>query len=132
VCSKLQTISTVEHKAQCPPADDRVRDASRLCCPELLRQSFRGSPEMAALGNLCAESAPRPDSPLAHDPEVPSMLSRFPSCVQTFLADEGGPTAVEYAVMLALIITVCLTAITSVGTNASKTFSTVASKLGSS
>ena len=33
-----------------------------------------------------------------------------------FLASEDGPTAVEYAVMLALIIIVCLTAITAVGT----------------
>ncbi len=32
--------------------------------------------------------------------------------VQRFLVSEDGPTAVEYAVMLALIIIVCLTAIT--------------------
>ena len=31
--------------------------------------------------------------------------------VKTFLVEEDGPTAVEYAVMLALIIIVCLTAI---------------------
>jgi pilus assembly protein Flp/PilA len=33
-----------------------------------------------------------------------------------FLADESGPTAVEYAVMLALIIALCLTAIAGLGT----------------
>src|SRR5260370_16890391 len=43
-----------------------------------------------------------------------------------FLQAEDGPTAVEYAVMLALIIVVCITAITTLGTNANKTFSTVA------
>ena len=43
-----------------------------------------------------------------------------------FLKREDGPTAVEYAVMLALIIVVCITAITSLGTNANKTFSNVA------
>jgi pilus assembly protein Flp/PilA len=43
-----------------------------------------------------------------------------------FLADESGPTAVEYAVMLALIIVVCIAAITTLGTNASSTFSNVA------
>ena len=43
-----------------------------------------------------------------------------------FLRDEDGPTAVEYAVMLALIIVVCITAITTLGTNASATFSNVA------
>lgn len=46
-----------------------------------------------------------------------------------FLASEDGPTAVEYAVMLALIIIVCLTAISSLGTQASKTFSDVTAKL---
>jgi len=43
-----------------------------------------------------------------------------------FLKAEDGPTAVEYAVMLALIIVVCLVAITALGTNASKTFANVA------
>ncbi len=40
-----------------------------------------------------------------------------------FLKNEDGPTAVEYAVMLALIIVVCITAITTLGSNASVTFS---------
>jgi pilus assembly protein Flp/PilA len=44
-----------------------------------------------------------------------------------FLKKEDGPTAVEYAVMLALIIVVCIAAITALGTNANNTFSTVAS-----
>ncbi len=43
-----------------------------------------------------------------------------------FLVSEDGPTAVEYAVMLALIVIVCLTAITAIGTNASSTFQGVA------
>ena len=50
--------------------------------------------------------------------------------VQRFLVSEDGPTAVEYAVMLALIIIVCLTAITSIGTNANATFNNVAGQLG--
>ena len=50
--------------------------------------------------------------------------------VQRFLVSEDGPTAVEYAVMLALIIIVCLTAISAVGTKTSTTFSNVASSLG--
>jgi pilus assembly protein Flp/PilA len=49
--------------------------------------------------------------------------------VQRFLESEDGPTAVEYAVMLALIIVVCLTAITAIGTNANATFDSVAQKL---
>jgi pilus assembly protein Flp/PilA len=43
-----------------------------------------------------------------------------------FAQDESGPTAVEYAVMLALIIVVCITAISLLGSNASNTFSNVA------
>ena len=42
-----------------------------------------------------------------------------------FLKREDGPTAVEYAVMLALIIVVCIAAITTLGTNAKGTFTTV-------
>jgi pilus assembly protein Flp/PilA len=51
--------------------------------------------------------------------------------IKRFLNDESGPTAVEYAVMLALIIVVCLAAISFLGTKASGTFSTVAATLPS-
>jgi pilus assembly protein Flp/PilA len=44
----------------------------------------------------------------------------------SFLKKEDGPTAVEYAVMLALIIVVCIAAITTLGSNANNTFSSVA------
>jgi pilus assembly protein Flp/PilA len=50
--------------------------------------------------------------------------------VQRFLVSEDGPTAVEYAVMLALIVIVCLTAISAVGTRTSTTFGNVAKSLG--
>ncbi|MFM8272503.1 MAG: Flp family type IVb pilin, partial [Gemmata sp.] len=40
---------------------------------------------------------------------------------------EDGPTAVEYAVMLALIVVVCIAAITTLGSNANSTFSFVGS-----
>jgi pilus assembly protein Flp/PilA len=50
--------------------------------------------------------------------------------VVNFLASEDGPTAVEYAVMLALIIVVCISAITTLGSNANNTFSYVATKVG--
>jgi pilus assembly protein Flp/PilA len=46
--------------------------------------------------------------------------------IKRFLREEDGPTAVEYAVMLALIIVVCIVAITTLGQNANKTFSNVA------
>jgi pilus assembly protein Flp/PilA len=47
-----------------------------------------------------------------------------------FLKDESGPTAVEYGVMLALILAVCITAITVLGTNTNNTFSYAGSKVG--
>ena len=60
------------------------------------------------------------------------MLSRFTQPVISFLKNEDGPTAVEYAVMLALIIVVCITAITTLGTNANNTFSYVGTKIAGS
>jgi len=45
--------------------------------------------------------------------------------VHRFLVSEDGPTAVEYAVMLALIVIVCLTAISSLGDAAKNTFEEV-------
>ena len=55
------------------------------------------------------------------------MFARFVE----FLKREDGPTAVEYAVMLALIIVVCLVAIGNIGKGASQTFQSVAQSLGS-
>jgi pilus assembly protein Flp/PilA len=46
-----------------------------------------------------------------------------------FLKNEDGPTAVEYAVMLALIIVVCIAAISALGSNASNTFQYVGNKI---
>jgi len=52
--------------------------------------------------------------------------------MRRFLVSEDGPTAVEYAVMLALIVIVCLAAISAVGTRTSATFDTVSKSLGAS
>jgi pilus assembly protein Flp/PilA len=52
-------------------------------------------------------------------------MKNLMNSVVNFLQREDGPTAVEYAVMLALIIVVCITAITALGTNANKTFTSV-------
>ena len=49
--------------------------------------------------------------------------------MQRFLTSEDGPTAVEYAVMLALIIIVCLAAISSIGSKANTTFTNVAASI---
>jgi pilus assembly protein Flp/PilA len=49
-------------------------------------------------------------------------MNKLGQFVVNFLKAEDGPTAVEYAVMLALIIVVCIAAITTLGGNANKTF----------
>jgi pilus assembly protein Flp/PilA len=59
------------------------------------------------------------------------QMSKLGHWVVDFLKREDGPTAVEYAVMLALIIVVCITAITTLGTNANKTFTSVGNSIGS-
>jgi pilus assembly protein Flp/PilA len=48
----------------------------------------------------------------------------------TFLKAEHGPTAVEYAVMLALIIVVCVGAVTTLGTNSKTKYTSVGTTLG--
>jgi pilus assembly protein Flp/PilA len=58
------------------------------------------------------------------------MFSKFSLGVANLLKREDGPTAVEYAVMLALIIVVCIAAIATLGSNANTTFSTVGSAVG--
>jgi pilus assembly protein Flp/PilA len=53
------------------------------------------------------------------------MFARLIHAVVQFVNREDGPTAVEYAVMLALIIVVCVSAITALGSNANTTFTNV-------
>ena len=59
------------------------------------------------------------------------MMSRIANFAKNFLKAEDGPTAVEYAVMLALIIVVCIAAITTLGQNANSTFQAVGNAVGS-
>jgi pilus assembly protein Flp/PilA len=54
------------------------------------------------------------------------MLRAVSRSVVRFVKAEDGPTAVEYAVMLALIVVVCIGAITTLGTRANGTFTNVA------
>ena len=57
-------------------------------------------------------------------------MKNIAKSVKRFLVSEDGPTAVEYAVMLALIVIVCLTAIQAIGTNANAKFGGVGTALG--
>jgi pilus assembly protein Flp/PilA len=57
-------------------------------------------------------------------------MKNLTNAVAKFIKSEDGPTAVEYAVMLALIIVVCITAVTTLGSNANKTFTSVGTAIG--
>ena len=59
-------------------------------------------------------------------------MSKWHDRVARFLSQEEGQTAVEYAVMLALIVVVCLVAITALGTSANATFGNIALNIAAS
>ena len=56
-------------------------------------------------------------------------MKNFADSIVKFLKEEDGPTAVEYAVMLALIVGVCLAAVGTVGDNAAAKFTEIGTKL---
>ena len=56
-------------------------------------------------------------------------MNSFALAVRRFLVSEEGPTAVEYAVMLALIVIVCLASIRLIGTNANTAFNNIANSM---
>jgi pilus assembly protein Flp/PilA len=58
-------------------------------------------------------------------------MVRITKKMRRFLTSEDGPTAVEYAVMLALIIIVCLVSISALGSNTKTTFTNVSNSIGS-
>lgn len=60
------------------------------------------------------------------------MLNRIKQAVKNFLENTDGPTSVEYAVMLALIIVLCISVISALGRSASTTFSATDSAISTS
>jgi pilus assembly protein Flp/PilA len=64
--------------------------------------------------------------------ETGATMNVMMNRVRQFLTSEDGPTAVEYAVMLALIIVACIGIITTLGTSVSSTFSSVNSGISGS
>ena len=59
-------------------------------------------------------------------------MSRFRTSISRFLTSDDGPTAVEYAVMLALILVACIGIVATLGTNVSSTFGNVNTTLSGS
>jgi pilus assembly protein Flp/PilA len=68
-------------------------------------------------------------APISAQVKKAMSMHQFARSALDFLGREDGPTAVEYAVMLALIIVVCMTAISTLGSTASSTFSYVGTKV---
>ncbi len=58
-------------------------------------------------------------------------MTRVCRTISRFLSSEDGPTAVEYAVMLALILVACIAIVTTLGGSISNTFGSVNSSMGS-
>jgi pilus assembly protein Flp/PilA len=61
-----------------------------------------------------------------------NIMRKVLGVLHRFLQCQDGPTAVEYAVMLALIVIVCIAAIGTVGTNATSTFTNMANSMSGS
>ena len=59
-------------------------------------------------------------------------MNVFLSRVRQFVVSEDGPTAVEYAVMLSLILVACITIVTSLGWSVGYTFYAVNSGIAGS
>ena len=82
---------------------------------------------------VSSHSRPRQPSPVCTAAAISQRegitMTQFVTSVKKFLVSEDGPTAVEYAVMLALIVIVCLTAIQAIGTNANAKFNAAANAL---
>jgi pilus assembly protein Flp/PilA len=110
---------------------------TRGCKPaasSVTRLSGRGKACPTAAGFLSnliirRQSARKVFGLLGHPRKMRCFMSRCLTSVRKFLVAEEGPTAVEYAVMLALIIVVCLAAIGTIGTNAKTTFTKVGNSL---
>jgi pilus assembly protein Flp/PilA len=68
---------------------------------------------------------------LAMFPQGVQNMNGMIANVRRFLSSEDGPTAVEYAVMLALIVVACVTVVKNLGSSISGTFSSVSSAVGS-
>ena len=90
-----------------------------MCIPVLL-----GTQTLSVRG--MKRSAPTRLARAAREQRKGNSMTEWRNRLLRFLSAEDGPTAVEYAVMLALIIVVCIGAITTLGNNANGVFSDVA------
>ena len=76
--------------------------------------------ELRPVGRVLLEASTREDA-----------MGRLIQSVRRFMRSDDGPTAVEYAVMLSLIVVVCLASVRAIGTNAKASFQNVANSIAS-
>src|SRR6478672_2650066 len=81
----------------------------------------RSPPDRRGGGKRAGDSQPvvEPVSPPTHASRSGAMLGWFVRSAVAFLKEESGPTAVEYAVMLALILVVIFAAVANIGNTTS-------------
>ena len=58
-------------------------------------------------------------------------MNKLTQIIKRFIVSDDGPTAVEYAVMLALILLACIAAVQALGTTANSAFQSVGTAFGS-
>jgi pilus assembly protein Flp/PilA len=68
--------------------------------------------------------------PVNTDPVRRTVMRSLQRHLVKFLRSEDGPTAVEYAIMMALVMVVCIVAVTALGGNSNNTYSYVGTKVG--
>jgi pilus assembly protein Flp/PilA len=90
----------------------RMRRAPEILCPDLTWMTLRS--RVLAPETFIGKST--------HKQKGQALMRRVGQHLVQFLKSEEGPTAVEYAVMLAFIILVCVGAVLTLGQNTSGTF----------
>ena len=65
-------------------------------------------------------------------PHHPTPMKLLRKLIATFLRAEDGPTAVEYAIMAAAVIGVCILAITQLGATTNSVYTNSANKITAS
>jgi pilus assembly protein Flp/PilA len=100
-----------------------LKTATAHCC------SYFTAPDSGFCLELFRQVLPQCLGQLSTLKERAAMLNSFVAGVKKFIVSEDGPTAVEYAVMLALIVIVCLTSIQAIGSKANTAFDTIQSSM---
>ena len=84
-------------------------------------------PSVLFLASVGVRRRGGPTVPPPFDLNEEHQMCQSSHCIRRFLIDEGGPTAVEYAVMLVFVVCVLCATVASIGAATSAKFSAVRS-----